>query len=275
MSTPGLALVHLVWAPLGCGELEGFLAAYCDHPAGLEHRLAVLCNGFTGPADSRLADVQRALAGVEHELLLTPAPVLDLAAYRQASEQLDAARLCFLNSYSRPLADDWLAKLAGPLEDPAVALAGSGGSYESALSSAPFWLRPRRRRDFPPFPNPHLRTNGFMIERSLLLDLEWPPLESKLATWAFESGRSSISAQVWERGLEVVVVGADGVAYPRDRWRESATFRSGEQRNLLIADNRTGQYEDADPALRRRLEEMAWGTGETRRAPGADPPPPG
>lgn len=273
MSAPGLAVVHLVWAPLGCGELEGFLAACSEHPAGLEHRLAVLCNGFVGPADARLAEVQRALAGVEHELLLTPAPVLDLAAYRQATEQLDVARLCFLNSYSRPRADGWLAKLVAPLEDPAVALTGSGGSYESALSSAPFWLRPRRRREFPPFPNPHLRTNGFTIERRLLLDLEWPRLESKVATWAFESGRSSISAQVWERGLHVRVVGADGVAYPRERWRASATFRSGEQRNLLIADNRTDQYENADPAMRLRLEEMAWGSADAQPAPGADPAP--
>ena len=57
-----------------------------------------------------------------------------------------------------------------------------------------------------------------------------------------------------------MVVGRDGRSYERDRWRESATFRSGGQRNLLIADNRTAQYEQADPAFKRRLEQMAWGT---------------
>ena len=55
------------------------------------------------------------------------------------------------------------------------------------------------------------------------------------------------------------VVGRDGVAYPSERWRESATFRSGGQRNLLIADNRTFQYEQADPAFKNTLERMAWG----------------
>jgi hypothetical protein len=104
-----------------------------------------------------------------------------------------------------------------------------------------------------------LRTNGFMLDRELMLDLDWPLPRSKLEALALESGSRSISRQVWERGLDVRVVGCDGVAYPAERWRESATFRSGAQRNLLIADNRTLQYEEADPAFKDTLERMAWG----------------
>jgi hypothetical protein len=76
---------------------------------------------------------------------------------------------------------------------------------------------------------------------------------------ALESGRGSISNQIWERGKKVLVVGRNGVAYPPESWRASATFRSGDQRNLLIADNRTEQYAAADPCFKRRLELMAWG----------------
>jgi hypothetical protein len=259
-----ICVAHLVWAPLGPQVLADFLASYTRHPAAIEHRLAVICNGFSGPDDPRLKEVERALEGIAYERVITPRAVLDIEAYRQAALELKAGRLCFLNSYSRPLADGWLAKLAAPLEDPAIGLAGSGGSFESAFTAAPRWLRPFRRRLFPPFPNPHLRTNGFMIQRSLLLELRWPRPASKVSAWAFESGRASLARQVWERELEVVVVGADGCAYPRERWLESATFRSGGQRNLLIADNRTSQYEQADAKLRGRLELMAWGRVEER-----------
>lgn len=262
MTQGTLAVVHLVWAPLGRAELDRFLAAYTEHAAGLEHRLAVLCNGFSGPRDPRLRAVEDALEGITHERILTPSPVVDLEAYRHAVALLEVERLCFLNSYSRPLRDGWLDKLAAALDDGAVGLVGSGGSCESAYSSAPRWLR-HRRRVFPAFPNPHLRTNGFVVARQLLLDLEWPTLDSKLAALMFESGSSSLSRQVWDRGLEVRVVGADGLAYPQERWRESATFRSGGQRNLLIADNRTRQYEEADSGLRRRLELMSWGPAPT------------
>jgi len=261
MSIGSIAVVHLVWAPLGCGELERFLAACAAHPPGREYRLVVVANGFSGPSDPRMAATLAALEGVEHELLATPSPVLDLAAYRHASELVDADLLCFVNSYSRPLADGWLSKLAAPLETREAGLTGTGGSLESAYTAAPIWLRPLRRQ-FQPFPNPHLRTNGFMIERELLLDLRWPGLDSKVGAWAFESGRDSISQQIWHRDLAVLVVGADGVAYPPPRWRESATFRAGGQRNLLIADNRTAQYANADETFRRRLEQMAWGTAE-------------
>jgi hypothetical protein len=260
--TDDLCLVHLVWAPLGAGALEEFLAAYRRCSPGLEHRLAVICNGYEGADDARLRGVERALEGVAHERVLTPRPVPDLTAYRQAAREIDARRLCFLNSYSRPLVDGWLSLLANPLSGADVGLVGTGGSYESAYSVAPFWLRARRRRAFDPFPSPHLRTNGFVLERELMLDLDWPPSDSKVAAWALESGKRSLSRQVWERGLDVVVVGRDGVAHPRERWRGSATFRSGAQRNLLIADNRTLQYEQADVAFKRRLEQMAWGVAD-------------
>jgi hypothetical protein len=253
-----VAVVHLVWAPLGVGMLEGFLDAYARHPAGIEHRLAIVLNGFDGPGDPRLAEVERALEGVDHRSIVTPETMLDLGAYRHAAEQLGAHELCFLNSYSRPLVAGWLAKLVSALRAPGVGMAGCSASNESAYSSAPFWLR-HWRRQFPPFPNPSLRTNGFVIERDLFLAVDWPAFDSKLATLVFESGRNSLSQQVRDRGLELVVVGRDGIAYPQERWRESDTFRSGAQRNLLVEDNRTRQFEDADGAFRRRLREMAWG----------------
>jgi hypothetical protein len=251
-----LCLVHLVWAPLGQRPLERFVSAYRAHRPGLEHGLLVLFNGFA-PTDD-LARWQESLAGVSHQELRLERPVLDLDAYRQAVERVVAERYCFVNSHSQPLVEGWLAHLAGQLDVPGVGVVGVGGSLESAYSSAPRPLRPFRRR-FAPFPNAHVRTNGFMLERELMLDLDWPVIRSKVDAWALESGKRSISRQVWERGLDVRVVGRDGVAYSSERWRESATFRSGGQRNLLISDNRTLQYERADAAFKDTLERMAWG----------------
>ena len=59
----------------------------------------------------------------------------------------------------------------------------------------------------------------------------------------------------WRRS----VVGRDGEAYPVDRWAEAAVFRSGEQRNLLVADNRTRDYAEGDARYRRKLTRLAWG----------------
>jgi hypothetical protein len=234
-----------------------FLDSYARHPAGAEHDLVILLKGFESDRDRKW---EEQLDHLPHEILQVPEGGYDLGSYRASLDLVSAERLCFLNTSSEVLSAGWLRTLDGGLRKPDAGLVGVGGSFESAYSAAPFWLRPSRRRGFLPFPNPHLRSNGFMLERTVMLDLDWPTLRSKRDAWALESGRRSISRQIWERGLDVRVMGSDGVAYPSQRWHESATFRSGAQRNLLIADNRTRQYEEADVARKRRLEKMAWDT---------------
>jgi hypothetical protein len=219
----------------------------------------VLLNGFSGGQD--LAAWRAPLADVEHEVLRLERPLLDLAAYREAAERIPAQQHCFLNSYSVILHDNWLAILVDHLSEPGVGIVGAGGSFESAYSAAPRPLRPFRR-DFDPFPNPHIRTTGFGMKWELLRSLEWPAPRRKQQALRLESGRHGISRQVRDRGLSTLVVGRDGIAYPPERWRESATFRAGRQRNLLVADNRTEQYDEADPGFKRTLEQMAWGSPE-------------
>jgi hypothetical protein len=111
----------------------------------------------------------------------------------------------------------------------------------------------------PPFPNPAVRTNGFALERELLLSLEWPLPRAKLEAVAIECGELGITRQLLGRGLQALVVGRDGRGYPPPTWRQSATFRSGRQSNLLLADKRTRHYESANPLARRMLEWLAWG----------------
>jgi len=55
------------------------------------------------------------------------------------------------------------------------------------------------------------------------------------------------------------VAGRDGRVYGSEEWPASRTFRSGEQDNLLVADNRTEQYHAADPTRRGELARFAWG----------------
>jgi hypothetical protein len=129
-------------------------------------------------------------------------------------------------------------------------------------SPAPLPLKPLRWIHFPGFPNPHIRSSGFVVPRELLVQLEWPDIRQKQDAWRFENGRKSLSAQLRSRGLELIVAGRDGVGYPVDQWHESETFRAGEQANLIIADNRTEDYARADEAQRKYLSGLAWGSAE-------------
>src|SRR4029077_16862034 len=299
-----IGLVHLVWAPLGPEPLRAFLRSYRAHRPGFAQQSAIVLNrdpppdanparsyGVAGVQRQSVAEAQthglasgvqpqsadRALSreallaelqGVEHRLLVLDRPVPDLAAYGQAARALTNARLCFLNSYSVVLADDWLAALADALSAPNVGLAGATASWESQSQwirgKARYWpyqlaLRSRARRDYPPFPNPHIRTTAFMIEREIVLAMSLDAVADKRAAYLLESGRRRITRQVLERGLRAVVTGRDGRVYGVKDWAGARTYRSGAQENLLVADNRTRDWEAASPRLRRRLSHDAWG----------------
>jgi hypothetical protein len=256
--TPPICVVYLCWGPLGRRPLEEFESAYRANPGGCDHRLLVVSKDVRDPetaaACNRLASAFPGATLVEAD----PAP-LDLGTYAEVADRIDSRFFCFLNSESRPLDPRWLEKLAEHAAAPGVGLSGASGSYESFSSNAPFVTRPLRRRQFPPFPNPHVRTNAMMISRELMLSLEWGRVRRKLDAWKLESGWRNITRQVWDRRLDTLVVGRDGRAYGRERYYESNTFRRGDQPNLLVADKRTREFEEAPTDRRRWLFELAWG----------------
>ncbi len=267
-----IGLVYLLWAPLGVGPLREFLDSYHGHRAGVEHELVIVLNGAgpEGPADGACRETLLAeLEGTAHRLLELERPVLDLAAYGLSAQRLEHERLCFLNSYSVVLAADWLGHLARALEDSTVGLVGASGSWESQAEWVrgkvvhwPYQLAGLRwaRRDYPRFPNPHIRTTAFMLKRHALLEMGLELAHDKHATYLLESGRRSITAQVAALGLRSVVVGRDGCAYDVDAWPASHTYRSGVQGNLLVADRRTVDWLRAPSRLRKRLSHDAWGS---------------
>lgn len=184
--------------------------------------------------------------------------------------------LCFLNTNSVLLDDQWLRRLHAVLERPSVGIVGATGSYQSiyschlkALRDGHFSSRYYNLREraylglllyhFPPFPNAHIRTNGFMIRANLMQQVWVRNTRTKFQAMRFESGADSLTNRIVKKGLDVLVVGRDGIGYePRD-WPFSCTFRTNNQSNLLVADKRTAGWIEADDATKRRGCVEAWG----------------
>jgi hypothetical protein len=277
LGKPEIAVIHLVWKPLGVDIFSTFLQSYRSRPSGIEHELVVLLKGFA--SEDEVAPFNERLAGTPHHALRLPDEGFDIGPYFAAARAVQFNYLCFLNSYSRVLGDEWLAKLHMQLTRSGVSLVGATGSYESHLDAHRRHLaevryprgirgigarfRDRRvtrrlERDFDSFPNPHIRTNGFMVERTTFLGLHFDGEQDKMDSHRFESGKHGMTRQLLAAGAEILVVGRDGIGYPHEEWALSRTFRSGEQENLLIADNRTDQYAEADEGFRALLASLAW-----------------
>jgi hypothetical protein len=280
MAAPSVDLVHLVWVPLGLEPFERFLAAHRENSPGLPVKLVVVFSGFTSAAQLRPYTELIGEARMDHHVVELPGPGYDIASYRAAAARLSGEWVCFLNSYSRPLAEAWLTHLLTPqFRNRDLRLTGAGGNLVSAYWHLPAestlgfsripicgWLQRRRFRrhvdrqlgDFPPCLGPVVRTNAFALRREDFLRLRFPVIRSKYDTLLFESGWVSMTRQVLGAGYRIAVVGRDGRAYPPHEWPDSRTFASGDQENLLVADNRTDEYRQADERRREAFVQAVY-----------------
>jgi hypothetical protein len=218
-------------------------------------------------------DIQDLLMDIPNKAYHVDDRGFDINAYGWMVQELKYEHFCFLNSYSIILNPGWLEKLHWQVHRNGVGLAGATGSYESFtsnmvrdirhLSTFQRWQRRIQRRlalrFFPAFPNPHLRTNAFIGSREILKQVLPTSLRWKIQAHAFESGTHGFTRQVQKMGLDVMVVGKDGWGYDVDDWHASNTFRQDVQENLLVADNRTLEYQNADVRKKKYLSELAWG----------------
>jgi hypothetical protein len=275
---PTVCVVHLVWEPLGVETFKRFLSSYRQNKGGLEHKLLVVFNGFKEGLG--VAPYRELLEGCSYQPLILSRRSQDITAYFAAARAVTSDLVCFLNSYSVVLDQGWLMKLYRHIEQDGVGLVGATGSYQSLycsvkesmtvetgnytlkrLASSPRrqWTLRRLKRYFDPFPNPHIRSNAFMLSRDLMLSLEPSRIRTKMQAMRFESGKSNLTRQIQLRGLKALVIGRDGKAYEQEKWFESQTYKSGEQSNLLVADNRTEQYAMAVAEARSAMTKTTWG----------------
>lgn len=264
-----ICVVHLARKKNGLEPFRHFLTSYLENPAGVDHDLLVIYKGFNLEAD--ISPYENLLQDVPHSFLTVADVGFDLRPYFIAAEKYNSKYFCFLNSFSLILDKDWLLKLYRHINQPGVGLVGATGSWGSIGSGAKtrkypiyerlarFVLRKWRGIHFDSFPNYHLRTNSFMIARNNMLKIRCGTLLTKKQMYRLESGKNSITKQIEQMGLKVIVIGKDGKGYNKYEWNVSNTFWRGTQDNLLIADNQTRKFDTASPEWRRKWELFAWG----------------
>jgi len=249
--TKSIAVVFLArgadraWKP----SVARFIESYRRFPAGIDHRLYVIFKGYQSEAD--LAEAQALFAGFDFSPIHLDDNGFDIGAYIAAARQVREKSICFLNTNSEIVGPEWLARLAVKLGEPKVGMVGATGSFESNARFNPL---------FPAFPNVHLRSNAFMLGTELFLSIGGNVvIRDRWDALLFESGPESLSRQIRARGLQLLVVGRNGEGYPPEAWSASDTFRQSAQENLLVADNRTRDYQGLTEKARQAMAQVTWG----------------
>ncbi len=269
---------------------DGFdIAAYADAAAQLPHRRVVFLNTFSEIAadgwlrklDSAFADTEVGIAGAtgSYESPLSSMKHVQKGWWLLQSKGIPnpAGALRLLQAIRRRL-PKWLATKLVSLVVSYFSARSSRANCDQALDDRfeAYWANQigpggalARLKDMKVFPNPHIRTNAFMIERKLFLNVLPDSLETKNDSYLFESGPDGLTQQILLRGLKVVVVGANGRVYAMEEWGDSGTFRLGDQHNLLVKDNQTRAFQNMSAAEKRAFTTMTWGDGRSRQMAGS------
>jgi hypothetical protein len=275
-----ICVVHLIRKKNGIEPLKKYLESYCKNKVNCKHELLFIFKGF-----SRQENIEEYYSLLQNFNLAYKSMFFrdfgfDIRPYFKAVHAFEYKYFCFLNSYSYILDENWLDKMYYYISKPDVGLVGATGSYESLYTNhlidhgikenTPLYKKIKvhcRRRltplrlkfYFDNFPNYHIRTNGFMIARSVMLKIRYGLILSKLDAHKFESGKNSLTRQIMKMNLKALIVGKDGIGYEKEDWYKSNTFRQGNQENLLISDNQTNTYRCADQSAKQKSSLLAWG----------------
>lgn len=275
-----IAVVHLVWLPFGLERFQAFIKSYKLFKADTPHDLIFLFNGVIQQEDITSYLVYSKNENIKfHHFTLKKGQ--DLEAYYWISRKLSHDYILFLNSYSTILAPGWLLKYVQHIDDRTGVVSATGNyiSYYSSVfhkngiswnSDKTFIENIKKYKlllkaffywqfIFPPFPNPHIRTNAFFMKRDLFLALDFNKPKTKLNAYQFESGKYSLSRQLVKKGLKILIVDKYGRVYTINEWKTSNVFWQGNQENLLIGDNQTAAYDEANDLEKKRLTTLAWG----------------
>jgi hypothetical protein len=273
-----ICVVHLVRAKNGIQPFRNFLESYLKYDSGADHDLLIIFKGFIGTNGT--GQYTQLLKEISFKAIHMHDFGFDIRSFFLAVNKINKKYFCFLNSFSTIRGREWLSKLNRNLTQNGIGLVGATGSYESHYSNflieqksigfaktqlarrlVHFFAKMKYEYYFDPFPNYHIRTNGFMISQDVMRKIRHGIILSKMDAHRFESGKRSLTKQVLQMNLGVRVIGKNGEDYRMEDWCRSDTFRQGDQNNLLIADNQTNAYLDAGADLKRKLSGYAWGKG--------------
>jgi hypothetical protein len=264
----------------GLSTSKFFFESYKRFPPDYPHELVVLVKGWDNQVDEDNLIILARENGAA-QVIKVPDDGYDWGAYMRVAPGLTQDWLCFLNTHTRLMVTGWLSLLMRAAE-PSVGAVSATGSWESLAHILPrrdsrspifsclayplrmlvnFLRFTRNAYDYPLFPNPHLRSNAFIVKSSIFLEFISGKNIPKCKRDAnkLESGRRGFSNYLVGKKLNIYIVGRDGTRYAPHQWSKAGIFRGENQENLLVSDNQTESFLVACVKRRKFLEYLAWG----------------
>lgn len=223
-----------------------FFESMAIHPAGMAFDFYIILKGFNElESETVLSEYINSLPFCCTKILVSD-EFFGVNAIIDCAELIGNELYFPMVSGSRIQADGWLKHLCAAYDSaPNCGAVGVSGAHEQL-------------KETPEFPNINLRATAFLINREAFVTFERGSLDTKYGNNLFEAGPNSMSKQLQNRNCVLYVVDRLGKTWLPADWQKSLTFRAGNQENLLIADNRTDEYQNGSYRRRLKLARVAW-----------------
>ena len=117
----------------------------------------------------------------------------------------------------------------------------------------------------PKFPNPHLRSNAFLIKAKDYLEfIKNKKINYKIQSLVLESGYNGFTNFFIKKKYKIKVLDRFGILYDIHSALLSKTFASYNQEGLIISDKQTRSYDKLDLKKKEKKRKQSWGNYEKK-----------
>jgi len=248
-------------------ELIKFVKYYKNYPSGASHKL-LIC--FKLIDAKRVKYLRQHLKDIKYIEFIDPFTIndYDFGSYKRVAKLYRNYNILFLNSHSYPNTNSWLNKLLKHFKD--KTLVATSASYESLYTSFKLkkfykffsYLLKKNyyKRNFYPFPNPHIRTANFLIKGSIFLEfIKNKKINNKDDAWQIESGKNSLTNFFKKKNYKIFIINSDGDRFTLNNCKFSETFNYRKQKKCIISDKHTRKYIKLTNSDKKLFEFNTWG----------------
>lgn len=244
-----------------------FQKYYKKYKSGSKHSL-LIC--FKLLNQKKIFTLKRILKNLNYIQFVDPevANDYDFGSYKRVAKKYPNHKILFLNSHSYPISNNWLKKLL--LHFRIKTIIGTSASCESLLTSLKmkkinkfysfFKHLIKYKKNFKPFPNPHIRTSSFLIKGSDFTSfVKTKNFFNKDDAWLAESGLSNLTNFFKKKKFNIYVVNSDGVKFTENNWKLSETYCYLNQTRNIISDKHTRKYLSLNQCHKKISQIKVWG----------------
>ena len=237
--------------------LNDFQKSIKNYRPGIEFQLIVAIKGCSRDQEEI---VKKTLSFLDPIFFHCIDHNFDIGTYQEIVQEFKYENFIMMNSSSRPLADNWILEMLKAVNVQNTGLLGTMGSFES-LAVKNLHGTISNKDNFNSFPNPHVRTTGFIIKREIFEEVtkNIKNFRNKMDAYKFESGKNNLTRKILELGLKVLIINSDFKLFEIDEWKRSKTFRQFNQEKLLIMDKISSNYEKMSDNLKFIKTIQTWG----------------